>query len=500
MSQIKAGAAISYLALFLNIAIGLVYTPWMIRSIGKADYGLFTLAMSVIHLFVFDFGLGSAVTRYVSKFLAEGRQDKVDQLLGVVSKLYFIGDCIILIGLAIVYFLLPNIYQGLTPEEMEKFKTIYVIASLFCLISFPFIPLNGVLTSYEKFVPLKLCDLSHKIIIVVLMTACLLLGYGLFTLVIVNSLAGIIIILLKLNVLGWPRIKAIRWRFWDKHLMRAILGFSVWVTVILLAQRCIFNIAPSILAFYSTSAVITILGLSICLEGYTYSFASAINGMFLPRVSRMIQNGNRDDILALMIRVGRIQILIIGLICVGFVAVGRSFINAWLGLGFEEVYTCALMLILPSFLQLPQEIGNTTLYAENKVKLQAIVFTCMALLNIVLAFPLTKFFGVKGICFSIMVAYLFRTISMDVIFYKHLNINIFRFFKESFIKMFPFILLSLGLSFFTIKFIALSGGWVAVAAEALICTTFYVLIMWFAVMNKEEKSLITTPLKRIFHR
>ena len=85
MSQIKAGAAISYLALFLNIAIGLLYTPWMIRSIGKADYGLYTLAMSVIQLFVFDFGLGSAVTRYISKFLAEGRQDKVDQLLSVVS-------------------------------------------------------------------------------------------------------------------------------------------------------------------------------------------------------------------------------------------------------------------------------------------------------------------------------------------------------------------------------------------------------------------------------
>lgn len=499
MNQIKAGAAISYLALFLNIAIGLVYTPWMIRSIGKADYGLFTLAMSVIHLFVFDFGLGSAVTRYVSKFLAEGRQDKVDQLLGVVSKLYLIGDCIILIGLVIVYFLLPNIYQGLTPEEMEKFKTIYVIASLFCLISFPFIPLNGVLTSYEKFVPLKLCDLSHKIIIVVLMTACLLLGYGLFALVIVNSLAGIIIILFKLKVLGWPRIKAIQWRIWDKQMIRSILGFSVWVTITLLAQRCIFNIAPSILAFYATSAVITILGLAICLEGYTYSFASAINGMFLPRVSRMIQSGQREDILNLMIRVGRIQILIIGLVCVGFITVGRSFIKAWLGDGFEDVYICALMLILPSFLHLPQEIGNTTLHAENKVKLQAIVFVCMAVLNIALGFPLTKFFGVKGLCFSIMIAYFFRTISMDVIFYKHLNINIFRFFKDSFLKMLPFILLSLALSYFAISLLSF-GGWTGVAIKIIVCVTIYLFTMWFTSMNRDEKALIINPIKRLFHK
>lgn len=104
MNQIKTGAIISYVALFLNIVIGLLYTPWMINTIGKADYGLYTLAMSVISLFVFDFGLGSAITRFVSKYLAENRQDMVDSLLGLVFKLYFIGDCIVLISLSIIYF------------------------------------------------------------------------------------------------------------------------------------------------------------------------------------------------------------------------------------------------------------------------------------------------------------------------------------------------------------------------------------------------------------
>ena len=121
MNQIKVGALISYLALFLNIVTGLLYTPWMINTIGKADYGLFTLAMSVISLFVFDFGLGSAITRFVSKFLAEGRQDKVDSLLGLVFKLYLMGDLLILSSLVVIYFFLPSIYQGLTPEEMARF-------------------------------------------------------------------------------------------------------------------------------------------------------------------------------------------------------------------------------------------------------------------------------------------------------------------------------------------------------------------------------------------
>lgn len=496
MNQIKTGAIISYVALFLNIVIGLLYTPWMINTIGKADYGLYTLAMSVISLFVFDFGLGSAITRFVSKYLAEGRQDKVDNLLGLVFKLYLLGDLIILLGLLVLYIFLSDIYQGLTLEEMEKFKVIFIIASMFCVISFPFIPLNGIIISYERFIQLKSCDLIHKCIVVALMTACLLMGGGLFSLVLVNSVAGIIIILFKLAVLGKTRINAIQWRYWDKVVLKSVLSFSVWVTVIQLAQRCIFNIAPSILAAFATSTAITILGIAICLEGYTYSFASAINGMFLPRVSRMVAKNNREEILKLMIRIGRIQIYIIGLMCVGFICVGRDFIQLWLGNGYDEVYICALLIILPSFLHLPQEIGNTTIVAEGQVKLQAYAFLLMATINLILAYPMTKFFSVIGLCTSIMIAYVVRTIMMDVIFYKTLHIDIFKFFKDSYMKIIPSLALAVIICFLFTNYYTQSG-YIGFIVKTAVCTLVYILSIWFFAMDNSEKELLSTSIRKI---
>lgn len=499
MNQIKAGALISYVALSLNVIIGLLYTPWMINTIGKADYGLYTLAMSVISLFVFDFGLASAITRFVSKYLAESRQDKVDNLLGLVFKLYGLGDLIILLSLVVIYFFLPSIYQGLTPEEMERFKVVYIIASLFSVISFPFIPLNGILTSYEKFVQLKSCDLVHKFIIVALMTVCLLMGAGLYALVIVNSIAGIVVIILKLIVLGKHKIRNIRWKFWDKNLLKSVLSFSIWVTVIQLAQRCIFNIAPSILAVYETSAAITILGVAITLEGYTFTFANAINGMFLPKVSRMVASDDRDEILSLMTRIGRIQIFIVGLICIGFICVGKDFIQVWLGDGFDEIYPCALMIILPSFLQLPQEIGCTTIVAEGKVRFQALVFVFMALLNLALAFPLTKYFGVKGLCLSIMIAYIFRTLSLDYIFYKKLRLNVFKFFRDSYLRILPSLLLACSLSIVVCHAMPMIG-WLGFCIKSVCCAIIYILAVWLIAMNREEHDLILIPIRKILRR
>lgn len=49
--QLKIGAAVSYIAVAFNIISGLLYTPWMVATIGKSQYGLYTLASSVITLF-----------------------------------------------------------------------------------------------------------------------------------------------------------------------------------------------------------------------------------------------------------------------------------------------------------------------------------------------------------------------------------------------------------------------------------------------------------------
>ena len=163
--QIKLGAAMSYFAIAFNMISGLLYTPWMITQIGQSNYGLYTLANSLITLFVMDFGMGAAVTRFVSKYRAEGNQQKVNDFLGIVYKLYLGLDGIILAVLVGVSFFINQIYANLSATELETFKGIYIIVGLFSVISFPFVNLKGILTAYENFVGLKLADLFHKVFI-----------------------------------------------------------------------------------------------------------------------------------------------------------------------------------------------------------------------------------------------------------------------------------------------------------------------------------------------
>ena len=117
--QIKLGALISYFAIAFNIVAGLIYTPWMISKIGQSNYGLYTLATSVISMFVMDFGMGAAVTRFLSRYNAMGDKKAVNDFLGLIYKLYLAIDAVIFAVLICVYFFVDKIYANLTPDELS---------------------------------------------------------------------------------------------------------------------------------------------------------------------------------------------------------------------------------------------------------------------------------------------------------------------------------------------------------------------------------------------
>lgn len=75
INQLKAGAALNYVSIMLNMVVGLVYTPYMLRMLGQSEYGLYSLAASIIaYLTVLDLGFGNAIVRYTAKFEAEGKK------------------------------------------------------------------------------------------------------------------------------------------------------------------------------------------------------------------------------------------------------------------------------------------------------------------------------------------------------------------------------------------------------------------------------------------
>ena len=75
--------------------------------------------------------------------------------------------------------------------------------------------------------------------------------------------------------------------------------------------------------------------------------------MFTPRIHQLVQD-NKDDkarlrtvLTELFVRVGRIQFLILSLVCTGIIFFGKPFIYFWAGPGYDDAYIIVLLLIIP---------------------------------------------------------------------------------------------------------------------------------------------------------
>ncbi|WP_138305104.1 MULTISPECIES: oligosaccharide flippase family protein [Eubacteriales] len=497
--QIKLGAIISYFALAINIVVTLFYTPWMVSKIGRANYGLYTLAISLIGIFMLDFGLSSAVARFLAKYRAENQQNKINEFIGAVFKLYFLIDLIIFIILTVVYFSLETIYAGLTPEELKLFRVLYLVVGGFNLLAFPMTPLSGVLNAYEQFAALKLCDLFNKLFTVVLVIGALLLNFGVVAVVSANAIAGIITILIKISIIKKKIPFQLKIEKIDKKIYKEIFSFSIWSTVISIAQRLTYNLAPSILAVAASSIAVALYSPASSIGSYYYMIATAINGLFLPSISRMISEKKENQILTLMIKVGRYQTFLLGMILVGFFCVGDIFMTLWMGKDFYESYYCTVLIMIPAFFEYSQQIANTTIIAKNCVKDQAIWVMCTSLVGVCISYVLAKTWGAEGTCVALCIVGLINVLGLNVIHKKKIGIDILTFYKNCYGKMLVPMILTMIIGRVIVRFVE-KVSIITLIAEGLLVVAIYIVLMWTISLSVDEKDYVIKGSKRLCRR
>lgn len=496
--QIKYGSMISYLLIALNVILGLLYTPWILHEIGSSHYGLYTLATSLISLFLMDFGMSAAVTRFVALYRAQNNQKKIAEFLSVTIKLYLIIMTMISVVLIVVYFNINRIYSNLTMDELETFRVVFILTGVCVVICLPVNICNGVLNAYEEYIELKLSEFFNRVGTVIVTIIALSHHGGLFALILINEGFNLLTFLIKLWLIRCNIPIKLELSYFNLREMKEAFSFSLWTTVISISQSMIFNIMPTILAMTLDTMAITLYGFANVIEGYVSTITGAINGMFLPKISR-ITVGEKDasQVLPLMIKVGRINQSIVTLLLIGLIVLGREFVTLWVGEEYALLFPCILLLSLPYFISASQQIANSSITALNKVKYSAIINIVTGVLNLLVAYFVSGKFGIVGVCVTIGCTFMLRLIAINIVYVKILKINIGRFFLECQGKLMPATLLCLGIAFVIDGSVHLwSGSWIGFFIKVVLIMLEYFLCMWMIGWNRFEKDLLKSFILR----
>ena len=105
MSQLKKGALLSYATIIITNVVGLLLTPYIIRSLGTSEYGLYALIGAFIgYMMVLDLGLNNTIVRFIAKYRVTNDKDAEKNFLANIFIIYcFISIVIALVGVIIYY-------------------------------------------------------------------------------------------------------------------------------------------------------------------------------------------------------------------------------------------------------------------------------------------------------------------------------------------------------------------------------------------------------------
>ena len=501
-SQLKIGALLSYVVLALQNLVGLIYTPFMLRMMGKSEYGMYSIAASIVaYLAVLDLGFGNAIVRYTAKYRAEGKKEEQYSMFGMFFLIYCVIGLITLLAGGILYFNIEKVFEySMSEMELYKTKIILILMAFNLAISFPFSLFGSIITAYEQFIFQKIVVIARIILNTMTMIVLLTLGYKAITMVVVATIFNILTLVCNFFYCKKSlKIKLIfggfQWKF-----LREVSVFSLWIFTTVIMDRVYWSSGQFILGAYVGTAAVAVYAVAIQLQHIYMGCSLAISGVFLPKVTAMVVNGNDCRAVSdLFVKVGRVQYCLIGLILFGFFLFGRSFITLWAGLGYDDAYIIAMIFFVPFTIDLIQNIGIVILQARNQMKFRSLLGLFAAIISFVLQLLLAKYYGGIGCALGVaIVLFLAQGLIMNVYYRMKQGIDISFFWREI-LKMSIVPCIVTIVAYFVIERLTLNS-WLSLGLGIMAYLAVYLPLFFIFSMNAYEKKLILNAFSKVFNR
>lgn len=197
-----------------------------------------------------------------------------------------------------------------------------------------------------------------------------------------------------------------------------------------------------------------------------------------------------------VIKPARIQFMILGIALLGFTMVGYDFILCWMGEEYISAYYIALIIMIPATVELTENVIVSVVLAENKNGFRTSVMAGVSVFNVILTIILVRVMGYMGAPIATAVSYWIGNIVIMNIYYSHsIKIDISYFVKSVLKGTGPALIATCVISYFIISLISLSG-WIGFILKAVIIAGVYIILMFIFGLNKEEKQLVISLIKR----
>lgn len=497
--QISRGVVLSFVSLAISVVSGLVYTPIMIELLGKDEYGLYELVLSVVnYLNLMNFGFNGAYIKYYTESKAKNKEE-IAKTNGMFLTIFFVLMLLCLIAGVVLFANIGILGENLSVQDYQTARTLMILMIINLAISFPGNLFSSYIMANERFVFQKTVAIILNVLLPVLSVIVLVCGWGSVGVVAATLLVSIIRNLV--NIIFCCRVLKIEVRigYFNRVVFGDLLKYTFFIFLSDIVDQLNSNVDKLLLGRLINKAAVAVYSVGYNLKMYYTTVSWIIPEMFIPEVNNLaIKEKDDRKLTEVFTRIGRYNNYIILLILTGFIVFGRPFLELWMekGLGDEYVivYYSTIILMISGYFPAVQTLGVNIQNAKNLHKVRSFVYFGIACANVGFSIFLIDLWGVVGTCLGTLGAVLIgNVVFMNIYYQKKVKLDVFYFWKN----LIKWILISSALcaaGFFGFGFVNI-GSWMSLILCGGVYCAIYGSFLWLFDLKKEEKD----SLKLKFH-
>lgn len=394
----------NWASLAVNVLVGFVLTPFIIRHVGKGGYGILTLVWSVIGYYgLVNLGVRSAIMRYISRNAGKGDQQAIVEFTSTAFAMFAVTAGLSLLASLFLGKPLAHLFE-LSPSDSQSFSVVIAILGATVALSFLETVFSVALLAYELFFINNLFVILSTLFRSGLIVFYLKLDLGLLG-VGYAHLGGMALEMLGCLVVCRLRLPAIQVRLSgiQKRVFYDLISYGMATCLVTLSLLLRVNMDSFVITKWINIESVGVYGVSALLIRQFDNLINTGIGVLSPRFSAL--DGLEDY--------GRMRILfqksmfiaasLAGSISMGLLVFGGQFIRFWVGPDYYPAVPVLWVLTFAYAIALAQDPSVKVLYAMNKHRAYALATLIEAVTNLGLSVLLAQYYGIVGVAIGTMI-------------------------------------------------------------------------------------------------
>ena len=495
------GFTVSGLQIIVSVLSGLLFTPFLISSLGQVEYGLYQLLYSAIgYIAILDLGLGSTITRYIIRFDHNNEQESQNSVVTMCLYLYFGISLLSIIAVFIVRAFLPNIFiNTIDATNIQKARLLFLLMGISSCISLFDHAFVGILNAFEKYTITKGLRIIRDTLRMIILIILFKVGYDSIAIVSVDLCLMITIALFDVFASRNALKRGLFIGKIDIPLLKEILAFSFFAFLQVIVSQINNSVDRILLGRFSTLFMVGMYGVAMQMYNMFASFGGLFGGLTLPIITRVVCDGNDDSIITQeCIKYSRIQCIIMLPLLAGFGLFGKPFIDIWMKCKYDSIqlWLVIMIIVIPSIIEWIETPIFNVMKAKNMQATRSFLLIFVTLSNLFLTVFLVKVIPVYGAAIGTAISFIIgNNILSNVYYHKKVGVNMKVYFKGICKGILPSWIFSILLGLI-INFIPGKSLW----RFFLVCFIYvivYAILLCVFGLNSFEKDLAKSFVSRI---